>query len=114
MAYEVFRSLGIKTRVRPVLLTSDNEEDKRDDRSEKHTNEDDDQKHLQFARIGKKLSAPVMSSIGGCMDDSWSKIYAKYPHNRRQIRWLNRATTTNLQFGFLAVSSLTHTHLNLC
>ncbi|KAI4660751.1 uncharacterized protein J4E79_005319 [Alternaria viburni] len=107
MAYEVFRSLGIKTRVRPVLLTSgEDEEDEEDDRSENRTDEDDDQKHLQFARIGKKLSAPVMSSVGGDEDDTWSEIYAQYPHDRLHVRWLNRHTTTNLQFGFLAYGNM--------
>lgn len=115
MAYEVFRSLGIKTLIRPVLDTaSDEEDDSEAEYDFEDLDEDDDQEDLELARIGEELSEPVMSNKGGSECDCWSEIWPGYRHERVEVQWLNRTTASNMQFGFLKVSSLTHAVLKLC
>jgi hypothetical protein len=97
IAYEVFRSLGVSTYVRPVLGV--NEE-------AFAWYHDDEERDLDINRIGKKLSGPVMTEYG-CGDAGLEEIFGEYPHEVVKVKWLNDRTmgTQNMQFGYVTVST---------
>jgi hypothetical protein len=101
--HEAFRSLGVKTLVRRVLSPGEYRENEEGlDLADK--DEDEDQGAFNLDRTAKKLSGPIMRSVGGCEDGSSGEIHAEYLHDQKKIRWLHNPTTDagNLQFGLLS------------
>jgi hypothetical protein len=96
VAFEVFRSLGIESLVRPVIdhirkygdyiYESDNED------SEFRTHD----------CIGKKLTEPIdLERNYECFEEA----YAAYPSTLQKVTWINapKKGTENMQFAYLAV-----------
>ncbi|KAG9187592.1 hypothetical protein G6011_05463 [Alternaria panax] len=99
MAYETFRSLSIKTFVRPVLNTKNiYESDLLDE------DEDDHQAGFSLERIGQDLLVPCMSDIGDNGDASTSETYADFPHDRVKAQWLNEPMIANGNMQFVYVT----------
>jgi hypothetical protein len=96
VAFEVFRALGVKVFVRPVV-----------EHISKFLNMEymDDMFHTH-SHIGQKLSEPVntYAELGEDMD--LPEVYDEYPNSLVEVIWLNEPTveTQNMQFSFMRVS----------
>ncbi|KAH5641592.1 hypothetical protein HBI51_132510 [Parastagonospora nodorum] len=97
VAYEVFRSLGVKVLVRPVV-----------DHISKHLDHEDIAdmgmpELFTHSHIGKELSAPINTNTewgeGGDVVD----VYQAYPNTLMKVTWMNAPVqgTQNMQFAYL-------------
>jgi hypothetical protein len=95
VTYEVFQSLGIQVQIRPAL-------DYRGHWRTQHIEDDfsyDD-------RIGRKLTGPVTSDMGGSDGYDIMEPFDDFPEEELEVEWLNEPVkdTKEFQFAFLAVS----------
>lgn len=97
IAFEVFRSLGVKVYVRPVIEHIN---------SKLNLNSDDDDEFANKDHIGNKLGE-VFNTYAEWGDyEGLPEVYSRYPCKLKEVKWLNSANKNNLnvQFGYTAVS----------
>lgn len=98
VAFEVFRSLGIKVLVRPVAdhITKFLEEDELEDQPER----------LTLDTIGDSFTEPYNTGYewGDCT--TLPEIYDDYPSSLEKVTWTNAPldNNKNMQFSFMRVS----------
>jgi len=100
VAYEVFRSLGVKVLVRPVI-----------EHISKHLCHEDmsdmgKPELFTHNHIGKKLSAPINTNTEWGEDGDVVDVYQAYPNTLMKVTWMNAPVqgNQNMQFAYLIVS----------
>jgi hypothetical protein len=92
VTWEVARSLGLQGHIRPQLDYREFEEEL-------------DEEFFVHDRVGKKLTMPRTTSLGGCDGDQLHEILDEYSHVVLDIKWLlGPRADTEMQFAFLRVS----------
>jgi hypothetical protein len=98
VVFEVFRSLGLKTSVHPVV-----------DRINKHLGYISDEEFIaKFCTgdyIGKEFTGPINTGVRVETVDDVETAYTKYPSTRKNVTWINapKTGTQAVQFGYMAV-----------
>lgn len=103
VACKVFRSLGVKVLMRPVI-----------DHISKHLDDMDPEEIADLGKpelithdhIGKKLSAPINTNIKWGEDGNVVDVYQAYPNTLINMAWMSAPVqgTQNMQFAYLIVS----------
>jgi hypothetical protein len=108
--FEVFRSLGLETSVRPVIdhinKHFDSDSDEEDESNE--SDEEDEEEKSKFRTgdyIGKEFTRPI--NIGMKVETivDIEMAYTKYTSTRKKVTWINapRTGTEAVQFAYMAV-----------
>jgi hypothetical protein len=95
IAYESFRSLGLKVEIRPVLESTSNSYDS-DETSEDET----------YYHIGHKFTQPVDTCVEVEECEGIGCVYEAYTKDVRAVTWMNvpKDQTKSVQLAYLAVS----------
>jgi hypothetical protein len=95
--YEVFRALGLKVEVRPVLDHLADYEDYWEEYYEDDTGEPGGGiRYLKkYNFLGKKLGHIELTSAGG-FEESYEELIEEYPADRVQVRWLTKPVVKSI------------------
>jgi hypothetical protein len=99
VAFEVFRSLGLKYHIRPVIEHIRNHED--DDEYY-----DENPELLTHNHIVHDFAAPIITGCQWGYGGSIADVYDEVPNELAKVAWMNDPTngTENMQFAFTVVS----------
>jgi hypothetical protein len=102
VAFEVFRSLGIKVLVRPVADHISNLLDEED--------WEDQPELLTHYTIGRSLTEPYNTYCEWGNGTTLQEVYDAYPSSLEKVTWTNAPVDKNksMQFLFMRVSEFLH------